>query len=151
MDIAMKTINRPIYTQRPFEQQIQENLGEYGRFLVPGLGFQIPLIQPIRARNIHEYAMDINPQPATTEDNVEVQVVGVMWVDPAMDEESINRTFYNIDDWKRTITQLAMTNLRQERGGYLTPEESRVAGEMIATILQKILDSFAAELGPPQR
>ena len=77
---------------------------------------------------------------------VEIQVDGIMWVRPTVDEESIKRTFYNIDDWKRAIIQLAMTNLRQEFGD-LTLDESLVARETIATNLQRILNSFAVEWG----
>jgi regulator of protease activity HflC (stomatin/prohibitin superfamily) len=69
-----------------------------------------------------------------------------MWVRPTIDEEAIKRTFYNIDDWKRAIIQLAMTNLRQEFGD-LTLDESLVARETIATNLQRILNSFAVEWG----
>jgi regulator of protease activity HflC (stomatin/prohibitin superfamily) len=69
-----------------------------------------------------------------------------MWVRPTADEEAIKRTFYNIDDWKRAIAQLAMTNLRQEFGD-LTLDESLVARETIATNLQRNLSAFAVEWG----
>lgn len=142
----MRTIYSPIYTLRPYERGIQETLGKYNRFVMPGLGFQIPIIHIIRIRDIREHTMDIHPQPVITKDNVEIQVDGVMWVRPTVDEESIKRTFYNIDDWKRAIIQLAMTNLRQEFGD-LTLDESLVARETIATNLQRILNTFAVEWG----
>jgi len=113
---------------------------------MPGLGFQVPIIHIIRIRDVREHTMDIHPQPVITKDNVEIQVDGIMWVRPTIDEESIKRTFYNIDDWKRAIIQLAMTNLRQEFGD-LTLDESLVARETIATNLQRILNSFAVEWG----
>ena len=81
-----------------------------------------------------------------TKDNVEIRVDGVMWVRPAADEESIKKTFYNIDDWKRAVVQLAMTNLRQEFGD-LTLDESLVARERIATNLESVLNKFAVEWG----
>ena len=142
----MRTIHGPIYTLRPFERGIQETLGKYSRFVMPGLGFQIPIIHVVRVRDIREHTMDIQPQSVITKDNVEIQVDGVMWVRPAMEEEAIKRTFYNIDDWKRAIVQLAMTNLRQEFGD-LTLDESLVAREKIATNLQRILNTFAVEWG----
>ena len=142
----MRTIIFPIYTLRPFERGIQETLGKYTRFVMPGLGFQIPFIHVIRIRDIREHTMDIHPQPVITKDNVEIQVDGIMWVRPTIDEESIKRTFYNIDDWKRAIIQLAMTNLRQEFGD-LTLDESLVARVTIATNLQRILNTFAVEWG----
>jgi len=142
----MRTIYFPIYTLRPFERGIQEKLGRYNRFVMPGLGFQIPFIHIIRIRDVREHTMDIHPQPVITKDNVEIQVDGIMWVRPTIEEEAIKKTFYNIDDWKRAIIQLAMTNLRQEFGD-LTLDESLVARETIATNLQRILNTFAVEWG----
>ena len=142
----MRTLYFPIYTLRPFERGIQETLGKYSRFVMPGLGFQIPFVHLIRVRDVREHTMDIHPQPVITKDNVEIQVDGIMWVRPTVDEESIKKTFYNIDDWKKAIIQLAMTNLRQEFGD-LTLDESLVAREKIAGNLQRILNTYAVEWG----
>ena len=142
----MRTVYFPIYTLRPFERGIQETLGRYSGFVMPGLGFQIPFIHVVRIRDIREHTMDINPQPVITKDNVEITVDGIMWVRPTIDEESIKKTFYNIDDWKKAIIQLAMTNLRQEFGD-LTLDESLVARETIANNLQRILNTYAVEWG----
>ena len=142
----MRTIYGPIFTLRPYERGIQETLGKYNQFVMPGLGFQIPLVHVLRVRDIREHTMDIHPQPVITKDNVEIQVDGIMWVRPTVDEEAIKRTFYNIDDWKRAIIQLAMTNLRQEFGD-LTLDESLVARTTIATNLQQILNAAAVEWG----
>ena len=142
----MRTIYGPVFTLRPYELGIQETLGKYTRFVLPGLGVQIPFIHITRIRDIREHTMDIQPQSVITKDNVEITVDGIMWVRPTADEVSIKRTFYNIDDWKRAIIQLAMTNLRQEFGD-LTLDESLVARETIATNLQRILNAFAVEWG----
>ena len=142
----MRTVHGVIYTLRPFERGIQETLGKYRRFLMPGMGFQIPIVSVVRIRDVREHTMDIHPQSVITKDNVEIKVDGIMWVRPAIEEEAIKRTFYNIDDWKRAIIQLAMTNLRQEFGD-LTLDEGLVAREKIATNLQRILNSFAVEWG----
>ncbi len=142
----MRTIYSALYTLKPYERGIQETLGKYTGFIMPGLGFQIPFFQLVRVRDIREHTMDIAPQSVITQDNVEIRVDGVMWVRPAADEESIKKTFYNIDNWKRAIIQLAMTNLRQEFGD-LTLDESLVAREKIATNLQGVLNEFAVEWG----
>jgi len=135
-----------MYTLKPYERGIQETLGKYTRFVMPGFGVQIPIVQVIRVRDVREHTMDIPPQPVITKDNVEIRVDGVMWVRPASDEESIKRTFYNIDNWKRAVIQLAQTNLRQEFGD-LTLDESLVARERIANNLQNVLNKFAVEWG----
>jgi regulator of protease activity HflC (stomatin/prohibitin superfamily) len=142
----LRTVHGPIYILRPFERGIQETLGKYSGFVMPGLGFQIPIVHVVRVRDVREHTMDIHPQSVITKDNVEIQVDGIMWVRPAIEEEAIKRTFYNIDDWKRAIIQLAMTNLRQEFGD-LTLDESLVAREKIAANLQRILNAFAVEWG----
>jgi len=142
----MRTIYSLIYTLKPFERGIKETFGKYDGFVMPGLGFQIPFLQMVRIRDIREHTMDIPPQPVITKDNVEIRVDGVMWVRPKADEESIKRTFYNIDNWKRAIIQLAMTNLRQEFGD-LTLDESLIAREKIATNLQRVLNEFATDWG----
>lgn len=142
----MRHIRNAIYIVRPYERGIQETFGKYSRFIKPGLGFQIPLMQLIRVRDIREHTMDIPPQSVITKDNVEINVDGVIWVRPGSDEESIKKTFYNIDVWKHAIVQLAMTNLRQEFGD-LTLDESLVARERIADSLQKILNISGEEWG----
>ena len=142
----MRIIHAPIYVLRPFERGIRESFGKYTGYVTPGLGFQFPGIQLVRVRDIREHTMDIEPQHVITKDNVEITVDGVMWVRPDGSEESIKRTFYSIDDWKRAIIQLAMTNLRQEFGG-LSLDDSLVAREQIANNLQRILNEFADEWG----
>ncbi|HNT74130.1 MAG TPA: SPFH domain-containing protein [Anaerolineae bacterium] len=142
----MRTILGFIYTVKPYERGIQEFLGKYERLIQPGFGLQIPILQMIRIRDIREHTMDIPAQPVITKDNVEIKVDGVMWVRPKADEDSIKRTFYNIDNWKRAVIQLAMTNLRQEFGD-LTLDESLVAREKIANNLQRVLNEFAADWG----
>jgi regulator of protease activity HflC (stomatin/prohibitin superfamily) len=142
----MRTIRFPLYTLQPFERGIQESLGKYSKFVMPGFGVQIPFLQIIRVRDIREHTMDIPPQPVITKDNVEIRVDGVMWVRPAANEEAIKQTFYNIDNWKRAVVQLAMTNLRQEFGD-LTLDESLVAREKIANNLQRALNDFTKDWG----
>ncbi len=142
----MRIIRGFMYILRPYERGIQETLGRYSRFIGPGLGFQIPLFQIIRVRDIRERTMDIQPQEVITQDNVEITVDGVMWARPDPDEESIKKTFYNIDNWERAVIQLALANLRQEFG-HLALDESLVARERIARNLQVALDNLATEWG----
>jgi regulator of protease activity HflC (stomatin/prohibitin superfamily) len=142
----MRIISFPIYVVQPYERGIKETLGRYSGFVQPGPGLQLPVFQKVRVRDVREHTMDIPTQPVITKDNVEIRVDGVMWVRPASDEESIKRTFYNIDNWKRAIIQLAITNLRQEFGD-LTLDESLVARERIANNLRRVLTEFAAEWG----
>jgi regulator of protease activity HflC (stomatin/prohibitin superfamily) len=142
----MRIIRSFLYTLKPYERGIQETLGKYAGFVMPGFGVQIPFFQVVRVRDVREHTMDIPAQPVITKDNVEIRVDGVMWVRPRADEESIKRTWYNIDNWKRAVVQLAMTNLRQEFGD-LTLDESLVAREKIANNLQSVLNQFTEDWG----
>jgi regulator of protease activity HflC (stomatin/prohibitin superfamily) len=142
----VRTIHNMTYVLRPYERGIQETLGRYSAFVKPGLGIQIPLMQMVRVRDVREHTMDIPPQAVITKDNVEIKVDGVMWVRPGAAEESIKRSFYGIDDWKRAVIQLAMTNLRQEFGD-LTLDESLVAREKIAENLRSVLAEASDEWG----
>ena len=142
----MRAIYGWVFVLRPFERGIHETFGKYSGYVLPGLGFQVPIIQLIRVRDVREHTMDIHPQSVITKDNVEITVDGIMWVRPTIEEEAIKKTFYSIDDWKRAIIQLAMTNLRQEFGD-LTLDESLVARETIANNLQRVLNNYATEWG----
>jgi regulator of protease activity HflC (stomatin/prohibitin superfamily) len=73
----MRTIYGPIYILRPYQRGIQETFGKYSRFVMPGLGFQVPFIHIVRVRDIREHTMDIHPQAVITKDNVEITVDGV--------------------------------------------------------------------------
>ncbi|HEC35400.1 MAG TPA: SPFH/Band 7/PHB domain protein [Anaerolineae bacterium] len=142
----MRIIRFPIYTLRPYERGIRETLGKYSGFIKPGFGVQIPIVHLTRVRDIREHTMDIPPQSVITKDNVEIMVDGVMWVRPDSSEESVKKTFYNIDNWKQAVIRLAMTNLRQEFGD-LTLDESLIARERIAESLQAVLNAFTKEWG----
>jgi len=55
----MRTIRSFIYTLKPYERGIQEILGRYSGFVMPGLGVQIPIVSVVRVRDIREHTMDI--------------------------------------------------------------------------------------------
>lgn len=142
----MRIIRSPIFTLKPYERGIQESLGKYRRFVLPGLGFQWPFAQLVRVRDIREHTMDIMAQPVITKDNVEITVDGFIWVRPGLEAQDIKKTFYNIDSWLRATVELAKTNLRQEFGE-LTLDESLIARERISNNLQTNLDKMVYDWG----
>ncbi len=142
----MRTIRFPIYTIRQYERGIVEYTGRYSDFVEPGIHFQWPVLNVTRVRDIREHTMSIKPQPVITKDNVEIMVDGLVWVRPGLQAEEIKKTFYNIDDWKKAVLQLAMTNLRQEFGA-LTLDESLTARERISANLQAALDGMTDDWG----
>ncbi len=136
----------PLYVVNQYERGIVEIFGKYRRFVDPGLHFQLPFLEFTRIRDVREHTLDIVPQPVITKDNVEIRVDGLIWVRPGLEAEDIQKTFYCIDNWKRAVLELAMTNLRQEFGG-LTLDESLVAREKISANLRKNLDDMTKDWG----
>ena len=55
----MRTVYGPIYTLRPFERGIQEKLGKYNRFVMPGLGFQMLFVHVSSEKNGREASIHI--------------------------------------------------------------------------------------------
>ena len=125
---------------------IVERFGKYNRYLEPGLNFVIPLIEVIKSRDIRSHTLDIPAQPVITKDNVEIRVDGIVWAKPYATDVAIKKTYYNIDDWKKAIQELAQTNLRQEFGS-LTLDGSLVARATISNNLEKELDKTTEEWG----
>ncbi|MBF0253161.1 MAG: SPFH/Band 7/PHB domain protein [Candidatus Omnitrophica bacterium] len=142
----MRIIVGPIYVIKQYERGIVEFLGKYKHPADPGLHFQWPVLNMTRVRDVREHTMDIEPQPVITKDNVEIQVDGLIWVRPGMDSKDIQKTFYNIDNWKVAVLQLAKTNLRQEFG-QLTLDDSLTARERISSNLQNVLDKMVIDWG----
>jgi regulator of protease activity HflC (stomatin/prohibitin superfamily) len=142
----MRIIHGLFYVVRQYERGVRETFGKYSKFLHPGLHIQFPFIQRTMTRDIREHTMDIHPQQVITKDNVEIEVDGVMWVKPGSDEEYIKRTFYNIDQWKSAVMEMAQTNIRQEFG-HLTLDESLIAREKISANMQVSLDDLTENWG----
>ena len=130
----MRRIVAPFYIIKQYERENVEFLGQYQKFVGPGFHAQWPLLHLTRVRDFREHTMDIEPQLVITKDNVEIKVDGLIWARPGFTADDIQRTFYNIDNWKMAVLQLAKTNLRQEFGE-LTLDESLTARERISSNL----------------
>ena len=95
------------------ETFIVERLGRFTRILGSGFHVLIPLLERVAYRqNLKEEAIDVPSQICITQDNVQVEVDGVLYlrvVDP-------QRASYGIDDYRFATTQLAQTTMRSEIG-----------------------------------
>jgi len=92
---------------------VVERLGKYSRVLRAGFHILIPFIERVAYRHtLKEMAADIAEQICITNDNVQVGVDGVLYIqvlDPG-------RASYGIGDYMFAISQLAQTTLRSEIG-----------------------------------
>lgn len=97
------------------EQQawVVEEFGQYKRTLTPGLHFVVPLLQKVAYKHtLKEEFNDVRPQVCITQDNVQVEVDGVLYlrvVDPV-------RASYGIENYRSATAQLAQTTMRSEIG-----------------------------------
>ena len=90
-----------------------ESLGKYSRTLRAGFNILIPFIERAAYKHsLKELAYDIPEQVCITNDNVQVGVDGVLYLQ-VMDPE---RASYGITDYAFAISQLAQTTLRSEIG-----------------------------------
>ncbi len=90
-----------------------ERLGKYSRVLRAGFHILIPFMERVAYKHtLKERAVDIDEQICITNDNVQVGVDGVLYMqvlDPG-------RASYGIGDYMFAIAQLAQTTLRSEIG-----------------------------------
>lgn len=90
-----------------------ESLGKYSRTLRAGFHILIPFFERVAYRHsLKELAFDIPEQVCITNDNVQVGVDGVLYLQ-VLDPE---RASYGITDYAFAISQLAQTTLRSEIG-----------------------------------
>jgi regulator of protease activity HflC (stomatin/prohibitin superfamily) len=95
------------------ESRIVERLGKFSRALGAGFHLVVPFVERVAYRqNLKEEVIDVPPQVCITQDNVQVEVDGVLYlkvVDP-------QKASYGIDDYRFATIQLAQTTMRSEIG-----------------------------------
>ncbi len=92
---------------------VVERLGKFSKILRAGFHILIPFIERIAYRHtLKEHAIDIPEQVCITNDNVQVGVDGVLY----MQVLDAGRASYGIGDYMFAISQLAQTTLRSEIG-----------------------------------
>ncbi|TVQ28338.1 MAG: paraslipin [Spirochaetaceae bacterium] len=93
--------------------KVIERLGKYHTTLGAGIHMLIPFIDKVRyTHNLKEQAIDVPTQPCFTNDNVRIEVDGVLYfkvVEP-------KRASYGITDYRYGTIQLAQTTMRSVIG-----------------------------------
>jgi regulator of protease activity HflC (stomatin/prohibitin superfamily) len=135
-----------------------ESLGKYSRTLRAGFHVLIPFIETAAYRHsLKELAVDIPEQVCITNDNVQVGVDGVLYMQ-ILDPE---RASYGISDYGFAISQLAQTTLRSEIGKIAldrTFVERAVINSNVVSELDKASDPWGVKvlryeiknINPPQ-
>ena len=137
---------------------VVESLGKYSRTLRAGFHILIPFIERVAYRHsLKELAYDIPEQVCITNDNVQVGVDGVLYMQ-VLDPE---RASYGITDFAFAIAQLAQTTLRSEIGKIAldrTFEERALINSNVVAELDKASDPWGVKvlryeiknINPPQ-
>jgi regulator of protease activity HflC (stomatin/prohibitin superfamily) len=92
---------------------IVERLGKYYKTLDAGFHILIPFVDRVAYKlNLKEQAVDVAPQSCITQDNVAVEVDGILY----MQVMEAQRAVYGIDNYHFASIQLAQTTLRSVMG-----------------------------------
>ena len=97
---------------RPTQRGLIERLGKYHKFANPGFHWIIPIIDKLFMVNVTEQMVDAEPQEIITNDNLNASVDAQVYFRVKADEESVNGSIYNVNNYKWQIVNLARTTLR---------------------------------------
>eukprot|EP00126_Sphaerothecum_destruens_P002904 Sdes_comp16312_c0_seq1m5667 len=95
------------------EAWVVERLGKFNRILEPGLALLIPILEQIKyVHSLKEAALEIPHQSAITQDNVTLNLDGVLYLKVT----DAYRASYGVEDPEYAVKQLAQTTMRSEIG-----------------------------------
>jgi regulator of protease activity HflC (stomatin/prohibitin superfamily) len=114
---------------------VVERLGKFSRKLDAGFHILVPFLEKVAYKhNLKELAVDIPEQVCITNDNVQVGVDGVLYMqvlDPA-------RASYGIGNYMFAISQLAQTTLRSEIGKIALDRTFEERGMINANVVEEL-------------
>lgn len=122
---------------------IIERLGKFHRVLDSGFHIIIPFFDQVRAKmSVREQLVDISKQQVITKDNVNIAVDGIVFLKVIDGKMAV----YNVEDYKRAISNLAMTTLRGEIGAMLL-DDTLSSRDRLNSALQRALGDAANNWG----
>ena len=111
--IVLFTIKKSVYFVPQNRGFVVYTMGKYSETLSAGINFIIPFVQTVAAdRNLKEQSLDISSQSAITKDNITLNIDGILFMKVVDAAAATN----NITDYKLSVTQLAMTTMRNAIG-----------------------------------
>ncbi|SFC58231.1 SPFH domain-containing protein [Pseudoalteromonas denitrificans] len=138
--VVLYTLKKGIYFVPQNRGYVIYTLGKYDKTLSAGLNFIIPFMQSVAAdRNLKEQSLDISSQAAITKDNITLELDGILFMKVTDAAAATN----NITDYKLSVTQLAMTTMRNAIGSMELDECFQSRDAINATILSAMTEATA--------
>ena len=125
---------------------IIERLGKYRDSLFAGLHILLPFIDKVAYKHtLKEQALDVPPQTCITQDNISVEVDGILYLQ-VIDAQ---RASYGINNYQFAATQLAQTTMRSVIGKLeldRTFEERETINSQIVDAVDKASDPWGVKV-----
>lgn len=138
--VILYTLKKGIYFVPQNRGYVIYTLGKYSKTLSAGLNFIIPYVQSVAAdRNLKEQSLEIISQPAITKDNITLEIDGILFMKVTDASAATN----NISDYKLSVTQLAMTTMRNAIGSMELDECFQNRDAINAQILVSMTEATA--------
>ncbi|PCI55030.1 MAG: paraslipin [Gammaproteobacteria bacterium] len=138
--VILYTLKKGIYFVPQNRGYVIYTLGKYSKTLSAGLNFIIPYVQSVAAdRNLKEQSLEIIAQPAITKDNITLEIDGILFMKVTDAGAATN----NISDYKLSVTQLAMTTMRNAIGSMELDECFQNRDAINAKILTAMTEATA--------
>lgn len=138
--VILYTLKKGIYFVPQNRGYVIYTLGKYSKTLSAGLNFIIPYVQSVAAdRNLKEQSLEITSQTAITKDNITLAIDGILFMKVTDAAAATN----NITDYKLSVTQLAMTTMRNAIGAMELDECFQNRDMINAQILNSMTEATA--------
>jgi regulator of protease activity HflC (stomatin/prohibitin superfamily) len=138
--VILYTLKKSIYFVPQNRGYVIYTLGKYSKTLSAGLNFVFPFVQSVAAdRNLKEQSLEIMSQPAITRDNITLEIDGILFMKVTDASAATN----NISDYKLSVTQLAMTTMRNAIGSMELDECFQNRDAINAQILGAMMEATA--------
>ncbi|HEX2965799.1 MAG TPA: SPFH domain-containing protein, partial [Syntrophorhabdaceae bacterium] len=134
---------------KPTHRGVIERLGKYNRFLRVGFNWVIPIIESTRSRNVTERMTNIASQEIITKDNLNAKVELVVYHKVKDDEESVKKSYYEVDDYKSQIVMLAQTTARNVIGNMKFTEvnsQRAMLNKLLAETIDKEIENWGLKV-----
>ncbi|MEK6563559.1 MAG: SPFH domain-containing protein [Candidatus Omnitrophota bacterium] len=146
---------------RPTHRGLIERLGKYNRFAQAGFHWIIPVIERLYMINVTEQMVDAEPQEIITFDNLNAKVDAQVYFKVKPDEQSVQNTVYNVNNYQWQIVNLARTTLRNIIGTLTlksaNSERGKINDELHKTMMSEtmhwgieIVRTELKEIDPPK-